>query len=103
MITEPQVLAAAADLLESAGWTQSAYRQDGALCVVGAVRAACHGDPYRPSSRTGDALRLLERRLGVDNIVAWNDAPDRTCEDVTRALRGDVDRVAGETRGTVTP
>ena len=83
----------AADLLEVDGWRQLAYGPldigvSGCRCVFGGLAAATGVDP---DERTSPAEMALARYLGLDvftEVVSWNDAHERTAEEVVAALRG---------------
>jgi hypothetical protein len=95
-MTPEQALSAAADLIESRGWTtryyarnesgQSVcYRDDRAACycAMGAIGAVANRDYDLDEA----ACNRLRRSLGIDSIAEWNDAPGRTAEEVVTALR----------------
>lgn len=94
---EPQdALDKAADIIDELGWTQRSYHgPDGGVCCLGAIQLAVGAGPT--SDPIHDAARLLCRRVGAPDptdrprrkVVEWNDAPGRTREQVTAALRGD--------------
>ena len=75
------ILSDAADLIERHGWCQKVWSIDERRCVFQAIR-----DVSGPSF--GAAIEFFKRRLDVLNAVAWNDAPERTKEQVIAALRG---------------
>lgn len=82
------VLILAADYMDQHGLCQGAYMAMGMVCAFGAMQMVA------PSSWTAcnfDApAKLLRDHLGLaDNkaIVAWNDAPGRTKDEVVVALR----------------
>jgi hypothetical protein len=75
----------AALLLMVYGWTQHAHRRsDGSMCARGAIlRATENMDPRLPD----DAEDRLAAHVGWETIVGWNDYPDRTADEVIRAMR----------------
>ena len=98
-MTPRDVLAAAADLIDERGWHQGDYLGPaGEVCCLGAIRIASSPAQHLFVSDHLTAAKLLSTRLGLPapdavaagkQIVAWNDAPDRTQAEVTAALRGD--------------
>jgi hypothetical protein len=94
-----QVLLAAADLLETTGWTQAYYARDSAgnpvasedknaacFCTYGALRRVTK------SRKENHVTRLileetLRRITGDDYILNWNDKPGQTAENVIATLR----------------
>lgn len=87
-MTPAQVLNDAATYLETHGWRQHDVGEHGSpCCVLGAIaEAAGQGDTsnmhYLAASRA-----LHEVVGGNTSVIAWNDAPGRTVEEVTAALR----------------
>ena len=96
-------LARAADLIDELGWHQGDYRgARGEVCGLAAVQLAAEvlpgsSVPPTPDTAYCAAAKLLSARLGrtvpdaveaIAKIVAWNDEPGRTREQVTAALRG---------------
>ena len=82
------ILNAAADYIEEHGWCQYALVMSGRVCMLGAVNAAICGDP----AGGGDMLPfevtdMLHRATGSASLSSWNDARERTKEQVVRALR----------------
>lgn len=85
------VLLIAASLVEHHGWTQRQSRTgSGALCPVAAIAAAAAGD----KTVEHEAHLALERwviwHTQFDTVPEWNDAPERTKDEVLSALRGAV-------------
>lgn len=116
--TVPDVLDAAADVIERQGWMQGAYgivtdpervifRADGPVCAVGAINTAMWGDPS-PFYHLGDDVIALRFRVidaldsataqgrvdsfALDRVVAWNDYTDRTRDEVVAAFRAAAER-----------
>lgn len=103
------VHADAADLIEAQGWTQHGFYpgwddtlgspnraeaaelinlNDSPACAVGALAACGGGDPEIEALArhlVGDSLLLTNKAEEV--VVAWNDSPSTTKDDVVRALR----------------
>jgi len=93
-------------MVQFGGWVQGVGARDGGgavcqpedpraqrWCAAGAIRADAR--LRRGRHFVGQAERSLEsfiRRLGWDNIAAWNDDEDRTAGEVADVLR----RVAKE-------
>lgn len=117
MTTDADVLDGAADIIERNGWWRQYYYDPGsqlpmrdcAVCARGAINLAANGkNPNRLSDVGQDALRALERYLGISgeyphSVADWNDKPGRTAEEVIAALRGaaaaERERAAGGGRG----
>lgn len=81
-MTIRQALVRAAQKVE-AGWCQGEMSTpDGRVCIYGAIEAVA-GDPFL-------AVRMIRRVrevVGRDFLGVWNDEPERTQQDVVRALR----------------
>jgi hypothetical protein len=89
------VLVAAAGLLEHHGWAQRQCRTGaGALCPVAAIAAAAEGD----KDLEHEAHLALERwviwHTQFDTVPEWNDAPERTKDEVLAGLRGAIAELA---------
>lgn len=88
-----EALRKAADLIEANGWWQSKSDSDCGnnqhICVAMAIDMAITAD--RASGKKtvpfNDAKEQLERHLGVTDVIAWNDTPGRTKDEVIAALR----------------
>ena len=81
---QPGILADAADYIDQHGWAQGQFEtDDGKVCLLGAVRRCTPvpGDWYLVE-------RVIHRRRRAD---AWNDAKDRTADEVTAYLREHAD------------
>jgi hypothetical protein len=99
--TVHEVLRKAADLIEQRGWAQRRFEDaNGRLCIHGAIhlvvsRLAVRNDWDRDSLSTAAWHQFLEYILaeGVEpdlvrlGFMRWNDSPERTKEEVVRALR----------------
>ena len=85
---ERRLLLKAADLLREKGWCQRVLERDGMHCVVGAVFASAPEDGLTPVSVL--ALDLLGKFIGIDRayLPSWNNADERTVEEVIEALDG---------------
>lgn len=91
---EAELLRKSADLLEPTGaWCKGSYDNGrGAHCVIGATIAVCR--EYQTLSMCyAQSLKALSAYLDFRDIVAWNDSPDITQEDVVSALRGTASRL----------
>jgi len=72
--------ARAADLIDRVGWTQGTERDGkGRVCLTGALRY-CNPQP-------GDWLLAREVFRAKGRAEGWNDARERTCNDVVELLR----------------
>lgn len=99
-MTPEEALLKAADKLGECGWTQGTLKDgDDAMCAVGAVRAALGGHHAltSPDECDSEALQMLGDHLGLvpkvgygympRAVAIWNDAPERTAEDVILAMK----------------
>ena len=93
---QPGILADAADYIDQHGWTQGQFEtDDGKVCLLGAVR--------RCTPIPGDrhlVEQVMHRRRRAD---AWNDAKDRTADEVTAYLREHADVTDEELADTFGP
>ena len=91
--TPQDVLREAARILMRDGWIQGALHGDNGAghCAIGATCAARDelGLSFTLSDSAGFMLfRWLLREYGpLRGVAAWNDAPERTAEDVILALK----------------
>jgi hypothetical protein len=69
----------AAALIREKGHCKGSYWSDHGMCIVGALIAA------RASI---DVFAALKKQTGTERIIDWNDAPERTTEEVIAALEG---------------
>jgi hypothetical protein len=74
------------------------YVEGDPACTVGhIVIAAGGGEPIEFDSSISDAgrqaVRHLERHLGVKALGPWNDTPERTAAEVSAALRAAAEAV----------
>lgn len=69
------------------------YIEDGPVCANGAIGLAVTGDIIQVGSLAFEAADVLAAHLGLEGgdgwraVAIWNDAPERTAEDVITALR----------------
>lgn len=99
---EPHELAAkAADYIEEHGHTKYTLEDwDGRVCISGALILA-GGGSIGPRSTVvppswSEVMKLVGRHVGLSaawTVVGWNNAPERTQEEVVAVLR----EVAGQT------
>lgn len=90
-----EILCQAAKIIEDFGWTRGVYgNNDGAVCAVGALRAAITGNfslglySQKLAERINAAYDTLQTRIGGSiSIVAWNDQRVRTKEEVLAVLK----------------
>lgn len=92
-MTPEEILRSAAEVIEVFGWRQGAYGSPGSgFCILGALSVAYSGvtsEVWAPELSA--AKRLIVERLGLAQygISEWNDAPERTREEVMAVLRGE--------------
>ena len=92
-------LRAAKLYMEAHGWTQGSLGiLGGPCCTRGAVfRCRCS---FEDDARASDYMR---RVIGRDSITAWNDADDRTVEEVFAAFDRAIELAeAAEAKGIAT-
>lgn len=92
-----EILNKAADIVEQRGHSKGVYSDStGRVCAVGAINAAILGTtkiehlPIWYSGLDTHAGRVLHSLVCADeywSITDWNDAPERTKEEVVAALR----------------
>jgi hypothetical protein len=102
--TTKQVLDSALFFIEEYGWTQGAHartrydriigpREEKAacFCTIGALTRAVQvvvGNNYDEQyNHLFSAANYLRRSAGVDDLVDWNDHPDRKKEEVVAAFK----------------
>ncbi len=95
-MTEPSTYAKAIDVIQRRGWTQGVLMdtETGAVCALGALYVACHGGPWSCQTDGHDHFAdgwfdqlSLQEATGCTSVDGWNDAPDRTVEDVILLLK----------------
>jgi hypothetical protein len=94
---ERRLLLKAADLMEARGHCKgrlATERFHGAVCLYGALYAAAnHGDAWASGphiAKAGEAALLVRHALGLKNSyseIDWNNAPERTKDEVVAKLR----------------
>lgn len=92
-MTPAEVLAGARDLITRDGWWQFGDGQSVGHCTVTAIGRAADLGSLNP------AIRLVAEVIGGDGfdaITRWNDAPERTYEDVILALKQAEELAAAE-------
>jgi len=88
---DSEVLECAAKKIEEEGWVQNNYyARDEGYCVVGAVAACLNPDFTRNYLGIGQAADVLWQNrpqpMTFLTFTRWNDAPERTKEEVIAAL-----------------
>ena len=90
-----RVLMRAASYIRKDGHAKRALYNDGAYCVRGALNRACGADREDPMWDTvpwnnrpvhSEAMGRLRKTIRTENEVVWNNAPERTAEEVIDAL-----------------
>jgi hypothetical protein len=92
MSTVADVLDRAADVIAERGLCKGSFEgPDGSVCAGGALRVALTGGPTNPlgDDQFGTYMYAVHRMTDVvdDVVVNWNDAPQRTADDVIAALQ----------------
>lgn len=82
-----EVLREARNVLFERGWYQGYYYSfaDDSVCLRGAVSVA-HCGRVMGALYESPAIRVLERIIPERNVAAWNDAPERTFDEVIDIL-----------------
>lgn len=84
MSTISDALNAAADIIETKGHVKGAcISPSGAQCTLQAMETGSRG----VNKLFQDCEARFRRVNNVDNVISWNDEPDRTQEEVIAALR----------------
>lgn len=79
------VYAKAADIIRRRGWHQGGYEApDGSVCLLGALGHAREG---HSQYWAGEDVEAIEPHIGTENVGDWNDAPERTVEDIFLLLK----------------
>ena len=79
----PNIFLAALDVLDELGWTQDFFEtRDGRVCLVGALSRV-----PATSENVSLAYRRLCRLADTPVLSDWNDAPERSEEDVRLLLK----------------
>lgn len=92
-----ETLREAAAIVRERGWTQGAYvDDDGRVCIEGAICEALGGPrpavvPFAPFVDADEELRAV---IGYVSPVEWNDAPERTADEVIAALEAAAARLS---------
>jgi hypothetical protein len=93
-MTNSAVLRKAADHMKKFGHVKGLLEDDeGRVCLLGAINFALVGEacsmPNRSDTLLGHVRRYLKKRFGWnEDAVEWNNAPERSGEEVIAALRG---------------
>lgn len=89
-MTPDQVLDAGADAIEREGWGQNkTVRSSGNHCAATAICHVSRGVPHGSDAWycAKDALTKAIGGICLADIFTWNDAPERTKDEVTSTLR----------------
>ena len=90
-ITDTEVRRRAAEIIRERGWCQGLYsNEDGQVCMVGALYVASGLPPHGQLNHlpTDSAARSMGYE-NCDEAISWNDAPDRTVDQVLALLAGE--------------
>lgn len=89
-MTPDQVLDRAADAIDKYGHAKKSLRNgDGALCAMGAMNWVLYGDAnwIRGPAHESDLPAYMTLMAAVGPVVDWNNAPDRTHDEITSTMR----------------
>jgi hypothetical protein len=86
-----QILRKAGDVLRERGWNRGWFvsQLTGGVCLIGACNVAVDGDPkgHGTANKMPEILDLLDAVTGpLSRRATWNDAEDRTADEVCVAL-----------------
>lgn len=81
-----EVLFKAAQIIERDGWCQNDYKNGNCLCPLGAIRVACGHQANKENSEVTQPTCEFLRDFLDKPVWCWNDAPERTAEEVIDAL-----------------
>lgn len=82
-----EVLREARNVLFERGWHKGGIEgTDGSLCALGAIDRAARGGMGSQSDPFLAASRALQSVVGARSIGSWNDADDRTFDEVLEAF-----------------
>jgi hypothetical protein len=79
------VLLKAARLIEAKGWYQHPGPENGSYCAALAIEAVGGEHGFAARKRFGAVIGVVHG--GCIEIGAWNDAPERTVEEVVSTMR----------------
>lgn len=88
MTTHETLVAAKSHLMEH-GWCQGALHRDDQVCVIGAINVAGWGSIELNEQQLGERRPLLGLLSEINEAMvcgSWNDAPERTFDDVIALL-----------------
>lgn len=88
-LTAAEVFNGAADAIERFGHAKHVLRHRGlgAMCLSGAINYASTGDAHTHHPDRDAWVYYLGHQLQWEMLVMWNDAPERTKEEVVALLR----------------
>ena len=81
-----EVLRKAADVIRERGHCKGHYERHGSVCIFGALNVIETGNALEPPPDITESERWLRKALGGDSVTLFNDAPERTAEEVIAAL-----------------
>lgn len=80
------VYLAAIDVIRERGWTRAHLRDEaGAVCAVGAIRAAASRDRGLADDACAHLLNVIQREFTAETVPSWNDS-QTSAESVIRIL-----------------
>lgn len=82
-LTVAKLLRNAATRIETTGWCQKRYSIGEMNCLITALQIEAEGHPKIYTR----AMKALLKHLNVNDIVRWNDDPNRTQTEVAWVLR----------------
>ena len=94
---DARILLRAADEIRERGWYQGWFEgPNGEVCMLGAIQCARRGATSVWRNEDNSITRLLCMHLKCRGVSSWNDAPDRTKDDVIAAFEGAAARIVAE-------
>lgn len=86
-----EVLEAAAEYIEQHGWIQETLTDGEAVCIVGSMYGVCgylsEINEHLKIEMVKEPFDLLASYMKSQEIASWNDAPERTEQEVLDALQ----------------
>lgn len=103
-MSEDMTTATAATMLDEAarhieiyGWQRGRLGgKGGPCCAIGATTVAWDGLTARTSAAWRMGMTALAETIGTKSLSQWNDAPERTADEVITALLEAAARLRGE-------
>ncbi len=93
LTTVPEVLDRAAHIIDQRGWIQHDSESAQGICLTHALLLAINASTLRLNIVYAPLCTTLRLPQGGVGLMVWNDAPERTKQEVLEALRVTSERV----------